>query len=152
MCMNPRFSMRSTLRGMRSALAWAAVMAGVAVAPGLAAAAAYPDRPIHYIIPFPPGGSTDSTGRILADEMSKILGQPVVVENRGGAGGNIGATHVAAAAPDGYTLLQGTIGTHGINPTLYENTGFDARNDFEPIARMTAGTNVLVVNPEVPAK
>lgn len=127
---------------------------GVALASGLPgmAAAAYPDKPIRYVIPFPPGGSTDTTGRILAEAMSKILGQPVVVENRGGAGGNIGAAHVAESPADGYTLLQGTIGTHGINPTLYENLSFDARRDFVPIARMTAGTNVLVVNPSVPAK
>ena len=130
------------------------VVLGVALAAGLPSlvAAAYPDRPIRYVIPFPPGGSTDTTGRILAEAMSKILGQPVVVENRGGAGGNIGAAHVAELPGDGYTLLQGTIGTHGINPTLYKNLPFDARKDFVPIARMTAGTNVLVVNPSVPAK
>jgi len=127
---------------------------GIALVSGLPsmAAAAYPDKPIRYVIPFPPGGSTDTTGRILAEAMSKILGQPVIVENRGGAGGNIGAAHVAESAADGYTLLQGTIGTHGINPTLYDNLSFDARRDFVPIARMTAGTNVLVVNPSVPAK
>jgi tripartite-type tricarboxylate transporter receptor subunit TctC len=111
----------------------------------------YPVRPITYVIPFPPGGSTDTTGRMLAEEIAKLLKQNVIVMNRGGAGGNIGAAHVATTAPDGYTLLQGTIGTHGINPTLYSNLPFDARRDFEPIARMTAGTNVLVVNPAVPA-
>jgi len=141
--------MISRFRGMKRLLALAVAL--VAGLPALAAAA-YPDRPIRYVIPFPPGGSTDTTGRILAEEMSKILGQPVVVENRGGAGGNIGAAHVADAPADGYTLLQGTIGTHGINPTLYGNLPFDARRDFVPIARMTAGTNVLVVNPAVPAK
>jgi len=147
--MTPSFHARLAWRGMKRLLALAvAVAAGV---PGIAAAA-FPDRPIHYVIPFPPGGSTDTTGRILAEEMSKILGQPVVVENRGGAGGNIGAAHVAGAPADGYTLLQGTIGTHGINPTLYANLPFDARRDFVPVARMTAGTNVLVVNPAVPAK
>ncbi|MCY1519704.1 hypothetical protein D9M68_544650 [compost metagenome] len=149
--MNPRFFLRLAVLGMKRMLALGMAASAVAAVPGLAAAA-YPERPIRYVIPFPPGGSTDTTGRILAEAMSKILGQPVVVENRGGAGGNIGAAHVAGSPPDGYTLLQGTIGTHGINPTLYENPAFDARKDFEPIARMTAGTNVLVVNPSVPAK
>ncbi|OZI24221.1 ABC transporter substrate-binding protein [Bordetella genomosp. 7] len=136
----------------RSMCSWFVVAgAFAAILPSLAHAA-YPDRPIRYVIPFPPGGSTDTTGRILAEEMAKILGQPVVVENRGGAGGNIGAAHVAGAPADGYTLLQGTIGTHGINPTLYDNLPFDARRDFVPVARMTAGTNVLVVNPDVPVK
>ncbi len=144
-----RYCARLGLPGMKRLLALTVVLS--TILPGLAAAA-YPDRPIRYVIPFPPGGSTDTTGRILAEEMSKILGQPVVVENRGGAGGNIGAAHVAEAAPDGYTLLQGTIGTHGINPTLYDNLPFDARRDFVPVARMTAGTNVLVVNPAQPAK
>ncbi|MBV7484794.1 tripartite tricarboxylate transporter substrate binding protein [Bordetella sp. BOR01] len=147
--MTSRFPARLALRGIQCLLALA--MALAAGLPSMAAAA-YPDRPIRYVIPFPPGGSTDTTGRILAEEMAKILGQPVVVENRGGAGGNIGAAHVAGAPADGYTLLQGTIGTHGINPTLYDNLPFDARRDFVPIARMTAGTNVLVINPSVPAK
>lgn len=146
--MTPRFHARPALRGIKPLLALAVAVA--AAVPGIAAAA-FPERPIHYVIPFPPGGSTDTTGRMLAEEMSKTLGQPVVVENRGGAGGNIGATHVAGSAADGYTLLQGTIGTHGINPTLYKNLPFDARRDFVPIARMTAGTNVLVVHPSVPA-
>jgi len=146
--MTSGFPKRAAKRAMKYLLALAATAVGM---PGIASAA-FPERPIHYVIPFPPGGSTDTTGRILAEEMSKILGQPVVVENRGGAGGNIGAAHVAAAPADGYTLLQGTIGTHGINPTLYANLPFDARRDFVPVARMTAGTNVLVVNPAVPAK
>jgi len=116
-----------------------------------AMADSYPNRPITYVIPFPPGGSTDTTGRMLAEEIGKRLGQNVIVMNRGGAGGNIGSAHVAGMPPDGYTLLQGTIGTHGINPTLYSDLSFDARSDFEPIARMTAGTNVLVIHPDVPA-
>lgn len=128
----------------------ALMVAAAAILPVIAMAA-YPDRPLRYVIPFPPGGSTDTTGRILAEEMAKILGQPVVVENRGGAGGNIGAAYVATTPADGYTMLQGTIGTHGINPTLYDNLQFDARKDFVPVARMTAGTNVLVVHPSVPA-
>ena len=113
--------------------------------------AQYPERPIHYVIPFPPGGSTDFTGRTLGKGMSDILNQPVVIENRAGAGGNVGAGHVARSAPDGYTILQGTIGTHGINPTLYKKLAYDAQKDFVPVARMTAGTNVLVVHPDVPA-
>lgn len=113
--------------------------------------AQYPDRPIHYVIPFPPGGSTDFTGRVLGKGISDILKQPVVIENRAGAGGNVGAGYVARSAPDGYTLFQGTIGTHAINPTLYKNLSYDALKDFVPIARMTAGTNVLVVHPDVPA-
>lgn len=110
----------------------------------------YPEKPVHYIVPFTPGGSTDFTGRTLGNGMSKIFGQPVVVENRAGAGGNVGAGYVARATPDGYTLLQGTIGTHGFNPTLFTSLPYDAQKDFVPIARMTAGTNVLVVNPKLP--
>lgn len=140
----------------RSASSWA--MAGVMGLIVLVASfvpettkAQYPDRPIHYVIPFPPGGSTDFTGRVLGKGISDILEQPVVIENRAGAGGNVGAGYVARSAPDGYTLFQGTIGTHAINSTLYKNLSYDVLKDFVPIARMTAGTNVLVVHPDVPA-
>lgn len=143
-----RMGSRSRLRVAAGALAifWGSML-------GMPAAVAdsYPSRPITYVIPFPPGGSTDTTGRMLAEEIGKRLNQNVIVMNRGGAGGNIGAAYVAGTSPNGYTLLQGTIGTHGINPTLYANLPFDARSDFEPVARMTAGTNVLVVHPGVPA-
>lgn len=136
---------------LRQFLGTLAALLIIVVHMNAAMAGSYPNRPITYVIPFPPGGSTDTTGRMLAEEMGKRLGQNVIVMNRGGAGGNIGSAHVAGTAPDGYTLLQGTIGTHGINPTLYSDLSFDARSDFEPIARMTAGTNVLVVHPNVPA-
>ncbi len=125
-------------------------IAAASLLPGVVKAQ-YPDRPIRYVIPFPPGGSTDFTGRTLGKGISDILNQPVVIENRAGAGGNVGAGYVARSAPDGYTILQGTIGTHGINPTLYKNLAYDAQKDFVPVARMTAGTNVLVIHPDVPA-
>jgi tripartite-type tricarboxylate transporter receptor subunit TctC len=142
---------KATRRRLRGALLAALAGAGLAWMPA-AAADAYPTRPIRLVVPFPAGGTADMIGRLVAQHMSESLGQSVVVENRAGAGGSIAAANVAAAAPDGYTLLQGTIGTHGINPSLYKNLSFDAKKDFEPIARISAGTNVLVVNPAVPVK
>jgi tripartite-type tricarboxylate transporter receptor subunit TctC len=117
-----------------------------------AAAQNYPNRPITLVIPFPPGGSTSIVGRTVADKMSEILGQQLVVDNRGGAGGTIGTKAVAKAAPDGYTILLGYTGTLAIGPTLYKNAGYDPRKDFAPIGMIGHAPNSLVVHPKFPAK
>ncbi len=116
-----------------------------------AAYADYPDKPIRLVVPFPPGGGADNLARTIVPKASQILGQPIVIDNKPGAGGNIGSAEVARAAPDGYTLLQGTNGTHGINQALYPKTGFDPLKDFVPIARWTVIPAMLVIHPSLPA-
>ncbi len=115
------------------------------------AKAAYPDKPIRLIVPFPAGGGADALARVITAKTSEILGQQFVIDNRGGAGGNIGSAAAARSEPDGYTLAYGTNGTHAINHTLYKSTGFDASTDFEPISRLTEIALMLVVGPSVPA-
>ena len=112
----------------------------------------YPAKPIRIIVPFPPAGATDIVGRVVAADLQKAWGQPVTVENRAGAGGNLGAELVAKAAPDGYTLLVGTVGTHGINSSLYPKLPFDPIKDFEPVSLVALVPNLMVVHPSVPAK
>jgi tripartite-type tricarboxylate transporter receptor subunit TctC len=132
--------------------------AGIALIPALWSAGpapaqdAWPAKPITMVIPFPPGGPTDVTGRVLAEKLGAELKQSVVVDNRGGASGNIGAQYVAKAAPDGYTIFFTTGGTHGINPFLYAKPGYDPVKDFEPVVWVTNSPNILVVNPSFPAK
>jgi tripartite-type tricarboxylate transporter receptor subunit TctC len=121
----------------------------VVAAPG-AAAQAYPARPVKLVVPFPPGGPLDATGRLVAQKLTEAWGQPVVVENKPGAGGNIGADLVAKSAPDGYTILLGALSTHAVNPTLYPNMPYDAVRDFAPITLLATTPNVLVVNPSLP--
>jgi tripartite-type tricarboxylate transporter receptor subunit TctC len=116
------------------------------------AAEACPTRTVRIIVPFTPGGSTDILGRAIARELQEALGQPFIVENKPGAGGSIGATEVARAAPDGYTLLMGHIGTLAINPSLYPGLPYDPRTNFAPVALVARVPNVLVVNPSVPAR
>jgi tripartite-type tricarboxylate transporter receptor subunit TctC len=116
------------------------------------ARAEYPDRPVTLIVPFAPGGSTDLVARIVAAKMTEILKQSVIVENRGGAGGSLGATAVAKAAPDGYTILMATVATHALNPALYKKIQYDAVKDFEPITLLVNVPNVLTVNPKFEAK
>jgi tripartite-type tricarboxylate transporter receptor subunit TctC len=112
----------------------------------------YPNRPVRIIVPFAPGGSTDVVARILADKLGAEFKQGFIVENRAGAGGNIGADAVAKAAPDGYTLLMGTTGVLAINKHLYKEMSFDPDRDFTPVSYTSLITNILVVNPQVPAK
>ncbi len=128
------------------ALAAAALMAA---APGYAADA-FPTRPVTLVVPFPPGGPTDALARRLADGLKTQLNQTVVVENRAGAGGNIGAEYVAAAKPDGYTILFGTSGPLAINVSLYKNQHYNPETSFAPIIRIGHLPNILVVNPSVP--
>ncbi len=133
-------------RSISLALALALMLLGQAHAQ-----TAWPAKPIRMIVGFAAGGSTDVTARIIAQALSERLGQPVVVENRGGAGGNIGADAVAKADPDGYTLLMATSSTFAANPNLYKTLPFDVRNDFAPITVTAFIPNLLVVNPSVPA-
>ncbi len=112
----------------------------------------YPTKPIRLIVPFPPGGSTDILGRALGQKLSEAWGQQVVVDNRPGAGGSIGAELAAKAPADGYTLLMGHIGTLAVNPALYPKLGYVPLRDFAPVSLVALVPNVLVVNPAVPAK
>jgi tripartite-type tricarboxylate transporter receptor subunit TctC len=133
-------------RSFSLALALALMLLGPAQAQ-----TAWPAKPIRLIVGFAAGGSTDVTARIIAQALSDRLGQPVVVENRGGAGGNIGADAVAKADPDGYTLLMATSSTFAANPNLYKTLPFDVQKDFAPITVTAFIPNLLVVNPSVPA-
>jgi len=122
-------------------------LAGVAVAQG-----AYPGRPVTLVVPFPPGGGTDTGARIVAQKLGAKWGQTVIVENKGGAAGMIGADMVAKAKPDGYTLLMGNIGTQAINPGLYKKMPYDAATAFVPITLVAELPLAMMVNPAVPAK
>jgi tripartite-type tricarboxylate transporter receptor subunit TctC len=112
----------------------------------------YPNHPLRLVVPFPPGGPTDIVARPLAQKLSEQLGQQVIVDNRGGAGGNIGAESVARAAPDGYTLLMGTVGTQAINPALYAKLTYDPTRDLAAVALVAAAPVAVVVHPSVGAK
>src|SRR5262245_57951726 len=111
----------------------------------------YPDHPITLIVPYAPGGGNDVVARAVADPMSKTLGQPVVIENRAGAGGSVGTRQVAKAAPDGHTLGLGGTGTLAIDPTLYPNVGYDPRRDFAPVGLIATSPLIVLVNHSVPA-
>lgn len=142
-----------TSRIRRQLLAAASALAfGALAAPGAIAQSSYPNKPIRLVIPFSPGGVTDTAGRTIADFMSKRLGQQVVADNRPGASGNIGSQQVATAQPDGYTLLVVLDGTFVINPHLYERVGFDPVHDFAPIGKIGDSTIILVANPGVKAR
>jgi tripartite-type tricarboxylate transporter receptor subunit TctC len=120
--------------------------------PHPARAQAFPGRPITIVVPFPPGGTTDITARILAAEMSQSLGQTVIVENKGGANGNVGSAQVAKAAADGHTLLMSGIGSNAINHGIYKAMTYDSRRDFAHVILATSGPNVLLVHPGFAAK
>lgn len=137
------------MHSITAALAAACVL----VAPAADAQdSSYPKHPINLVVPFSAGGPTDSMARALAQKLSKRLGQQVVVDNRGGAGGSIAAEMVARSEPNGYTLFFGTTGTMAINPSLYANLRYDPVKDFAPISLMATTMNVLVVNPRIPAR
>jgi tripartite-type tricarboxylate transporter receptor subunit TctC len=134
--------------------AMVALVAGIALAPVAppAGAQAWPAKPIKWVVPFAPGGTTDILARTVGEKLALALGQPVVIENKPGAGGGVGAEFVARAAPDGYTIMGGTISTHAINASLYKNLPYDPVKDFVPIVLLARVPNMLVVNPDVPAK
>src|ERR1041385_8009793 len=137
---------RRMSRCLVAALAFVAVLATSTAG----FAQGYPSRPVRLVVPFPPGGPADALGGGLADQLNKMWGQPVIVENRGGAGGNIGAEVVARAAPDGYTLLLNA-SSHVINASLYEKLPYDPIKDFTPVSEVASYMLVLVVHPSVPA-
>lgn len=112
----------------------------------------YPSKPIHIVVTFTSGGAPDILARLIGDKLSATWGQSVIVENKPGAGGNIGADYVAKAAPDGYNLVLGTVGTHSINGALYQNMPYDMVKDFTPVTLLASTPNMLVVNNDVPAK
>jgi tripartite-type tricarboxylate transporter receptor subunit TctC len=129
------------------AIATTAATASVGVLPVAHAADDFPSKPVRLIVPFPPGGGGDILARLVMNRVARELGQPLVVENVGGAGGNVGAAAAARAAADGYTLLYGTNGTHAINHALYKAPGFDPLKDFEPVSRFTRIAALVVVRP-----
>ena len=123
-----------------------------AAAPMGVQAQAWPSKPIKYVVPFAPGGTTDILARTVGEKLSIALGQPVVVENKPGAGGGVGADFTAKAAPDGYTIMGGTISTHAINASLYSNLPYDPVKDFAAITLIARVPNLLVINPDIKAK
>ena len=123
----------------------------LATVAAFASAQSYPDKPIRLVVPFPPGGGADNLARAVMPRVGEILGQAIIIDNRPGAGGNVGSESVARAPADGYTLLYGTNGTHGINQALYAKTGFDPVKDFAPVSRVSYIPAMLVVIPGVPA-
>jgi tripartite-type tricarboxylate transporter receptor subunit TctC len=130
----------------------AAVLAAALAAPWASAQGDWPTRPVTLIVPFAAGGTTDIVARLVGQKLSQMWGQAVVVEDRPGAGGNIGAGVVAKAAPDGYTLLVPSGSILTVNPHIYKDMGFDAQKDLVPITNLAAGPMIVVVNPKVPAK
>ena len=139
-------TIRSWLRGV-AALA----LCCAASAAGAAAAQDYPTKPITLVVPWAPGGSTDILARVLSERLTRSLGQPVIVDNKPGASGNIGSAMVARAKPDGYTLLIGSMSTHAMNPALMPNMPFRGVEDFTPLGLLAYVTNTMVVHPSVPA-
>ena len=138
--------MNRIIRGLHAGL-WLAALASPFAA--LAQAQTYPDKPIRFIVPYPPGGGTDVIARIVQERFQAALGQPVVIENKGGAGGSVGTDVVAKAAPDGYTVLF-TLSSHTINPAIFPKLAFDTVKDFEPIGTVASLPQILVANPQVP--
>ena len=112
----------------------------------------YPVKPIHFIVPFPPGGGNDTVARAIAQQLGPDLGQPVVIDNRPGAGGSVGAELAAKSPPDGYTLFLAGVGSHAVNPNLHARLAYDPVRDFTPITLVATAPSVLVVNPAVPAR
>jgi tripartite-type tricarboxylate transporter receptor subunit TctC len=140
------------MRIWKALLCTAAVVLGLSSGPDRAEAQNFPNRTITLVIPFAPGGSTSIVGRVIADKMSELIGEKVVVDNRPGAGGTVGTKAVAKSDPDGYTIALGYTGTLAIGPSLFKNAGYDPRKDFAPIGMIGNAPNSLVVHPSFPAK
>ena len=138
-----------SMRNLAAAWSGAAIMSVLAM-PAAGQSQAYPSGPVRFIVPYTAGGASDVVTRIIGQKLAQLWSSSVVVENRGGAGGNIGTEAVARAVPDGYTLMMATVGTHGINPSLYPKIPYDAVADFEPICLVASTLSVLVVHPSVP--
>lgn len=145
--------MAGTRGRLQRALRLLALAAGAALAPwpaGAQSPEAWPARPLRFILPFPPGGGTDILGRLIAERLTANLGQPVVTENRGGAGGNVGAEAAAKSAPDGYTIVL-VAPSLAISPSLYSKLNYDPVKDFAPVSLVATVPNVMITNPAVPA-
>jgi tripartite-type tricarboxylate transporter receptor subunit TctC len=125
---------------------------GVALAAATAAQQDFPTRPIRIVIAFPPGGPTDFVGRVIAEKMKAVLGQPVIIENKPGANGTLGAETVARAEPDGHTVFLSTVGAVAVSPHIYPNMPYDPLRDFAPVAQVVTNTTVLAVNPKLSIK
>ena len=136
---------------MRQLMAAAGFLAALAL-PAPAEAQEWPTKQVTLIVPFSAGGTTDLFARLLSQHLQQKTGQPFIVENRAGAGGNLGAQLVARAAPDGYTFLDGTVSTHAINPFLYSKLPYDTVKDFQPVSLIARLPNILVVHPDMPVK
>ena len=143
--MGPSFLRRRTL----AAVALATLNFTIPV-PGHAQAGAYPDKPVRFVVPYPPGGGTDVIARIVQERFQAALGQPILIDNKGGAGGSVGTEIVSRAAPDGYTVLF-TLSSHTINPAIFPKLSFDTVRDFEPIGTVASLPQILVANPQLPA-
>lgn len=141
---------RLPLRPFRLAATLACAIVLAAAATPQATAQSFPSRPVKLVIPFPPGGSLDNVGRLIAQKLSETWGQQVVIENKPGAGGNIGADSVAKSPSDGYTVVMGALSTHAVNPSLYAKMPYDAARDFAPISLVAITPNVLIVNAATP--
>ncbi|MBB6560067.1 tripartite-type tricarboxylate transporter receptor subunit TctC [Acidovorax soli] len=148
--MNTTTRFPSSRRAVLAAIATAAI--GAAIPAGAFAQAAYPNKPVTIVVPFAAGGTTDILARIIAQALTVEMGQSVIVDNRAGAGGNIGGALAAKAPADGYTLFMGTVGTHAINAALYKKMPFDPVKDFAPLTRVANVPNLLVANPAQPYK
>jgi tripartite-type tricarboxylate transporter receptor subunit TctC len=137
---------------LKKTLAMTAVLATAWLATPLAAQTTdFPNKPVRIVVPFPPGGATDITARVVAEKLNTKWGQPVVIDNKAGAGGNVGSDLVAKSAPDGYNIVLGVTGSHSINISLYKKMPYHPLNDFEPLTQATIYPNAIVVNPQVPA-
>ena len=142
--------MAEPLRRRLGILGALAAALALAVPLGAAAQAAYPDKPVRFIVPYPPGGGTDVIARIVQDRFAQVLGQPIVIENRGGAAGSLGTDIAAKSAPDGYTVLF-TLSSHTINPAIYPKLPFDTVKDFLPVGTVASLPQILVANTQFPA-
>src|SRR5688572_28179638 len=127
-------------------------VAALLLAAGTCAAQSYPAKPIAIVLPFPAGGIADLFGRVIGQKSTEAWGQPTVIDNRPGAGGNIGADLVAKAPPDGYTLVTGSIGTHAVNVSLFSKLPYDPIRDFAPVSPIMEAEGLLVLHPSVPVK
>ena len=140
----------SPLRRRLTTTALLATLAAAAPMAALAQSGAYPDKPVKFVVPYPPGGGTDVIARIVQERFSALLGQSVLIDNKGGAGGSVGSEIVARSAPDGYTVLF-TLSSHTINPAIFSKMAFDTVKDFEPVGTVASLPQILVANPQVPA-
>ena len=143
-----------SMKNLKQAITWAGLLLSLltSIAQAQPAASGWPTKPVKIVVTFPPGGAPDTLARILADKWTQSLGQTFTVDNKPGAGGNIGADFVAKSPGDGTTLLVGTVGTHAINPALYPNMPYNNIKDFTPLSFLASTPNLLVVNNSVPAK